>query len=455
MTLLQYWQQQLAVYQAEQAAAQSDLAAAQAQLAAANASVDTDQRALAGTTAAIAADRARLATTTVPADAQALVTAITTLIIQQRAQQGTLLDDQDAAAAAQAAADTAGATLARASARIASVQSTLTAVQADDARRTAYRNTVDAAPLKTMKTDAAAYRSSATVTNAATRIGKDFPAEILAIAKKRYDSRANRLPSLKTLVQHAQDALAAGNAADAGLAGAASEKGTLFTRAQEAVALYVATAASRYTKAQAVMSRLEAIELDATGTVPDVLTDAEKAQLTALSGAGAAAEPTAETLDGDLNGIFTAEDALAAEVLNAIASDVDTLGTNAQVAAKRTAVDTAKTAFTSAVAAFAGANKKDLDQWEAVIPDAAWAVLLDYEEATAALNDLAGTDPAALVSTMDTAEGDYTTALAAAAVSSRRADFRGDAIAYQQRLLDAAQAAVASRLPSAIRGDSY
>ena len=82
-------------------------------------------------------------------------------------------------------------------------------------------------------------------------------------------------------------------------------------------------------------------------------------------------------------------------------------------------------------------------------------MLLDYQEAMATLNELSTSDPAALSTAMDTAETDYVTALGAAAIAQRRIDYLGDAIALRQERLDSAQAAIAGRLFSAIRGDSY
>ena len=71
------------------------------------------------------------------------------------------------------------------------------------------------------------------------------------------------------------------------------------------------TATHDYAKVQSVMSALEAIEVDTTGDVDDILTDAEKSEIAALTADGAAAEPAAESLDGKLFDIFEAEDALA------------------------------------------------------------------------------------------------------------------------------------------------
>jgi hypothetical protein len=455
LTTLQFWQQQLTIYQAEQAAAQGDLAAAQALQKAATAQLAIDLKALDQVGSSIAAMRAQLAVTTVPADANALITQITAQIIAQRGLQGAVLDDQDALDAATASVDAANATLGRATARASSVQATIAKVTTEDAQRQSLKQAIAAAPLSTLKANATTFLGSATVTNATTRLGKNFPAKIITMAGKRHDSRSNRLASLQTVLDNAQDALGTELATDGGLQGAATQKQIGFQRAQSVLSQYVATAANRFSRAQAVTKMLEAIEVDVTGTVPDVLTDAEKTQLTALSAAGAAAEVTAESIDADLDAIFAAQDALDAQILTQINTDVDKLSTDPTVAAKRGAITAAVTAYKTAITNFAAADKGDLDQWEAVIPDAAWKVLLDYEEAIAALNELSAADPVALAAAMDAAENAYTTALAAAGLAQRRVDYIGDEIALGLERLDSAQAAIANRLLSAIRGDSY
>jgi hypothetical protein len=454
-TLLQFWNQQLAIYQAEQTAAQNDLATSQAALSTASTKLAADLLLLDKAGSDIATARAQLAVTTIPADANALIARITQLIIDQRGLQGIVLDDQERASDAQVSIDSANGTSTRAAARAASMQATIAAGKGDADKRESYRAATTLPPVSTLKSDATAFLASATVTHATSRLGKNFPTQIVTIAAKRHDTRINQLKGLQTDLDHALDALATEEATDTGLAGLANQKQIAFQRAQDAVAKYIATASNRFTKAKGVMAMLEAIELDASGTVPDVLSDAEKAQLTALAGTGAAAEGTAEALDTDLNGVFTAVAALDAQILSSIATDVDTLSTDPNIAAKKTAIGSAHTTFTSALAAFVAANKKDLDAWEAVIPDAAWKVLLDFEESMTTLNELSATDPAALVTAMDTAETDLVTALGAAAIAQRRIDYIGDAIAYRQERVDSAQAALAGRLPSAIRGDSY
>ena len=455
MTVLQFWQQELTTTQTAQAAAASALASAQSALTTAKTTAATDQKTLAATVADIASKRASLATATIPADATALVQEIAELIVTQRAQTGTLLDDQAAVADAQASADSAAATLARLTARIATIQAAIATATADDKRRTAYKSAIGSAPLSTLMTDAGTYLAGTTKTNADARIAVDFPAEILSIANMRHDTRTGRIDSLETVVENAEDALAAEQAANGGLNGDVASAYTAFARAEAAVADYVAASSVAFTKAKTTLAALEAIQLDTTGSVADVLTDAEKADLATLTAAGAAAEPTAEALDGNENDIFDAEDTLAGQMLTSIVANVDGLATDADIATARTAIDTARTAFSTTLAAFDAANKSDLDAWEAVIPDTAWQTLLDYQEAVATLTTLSTTNPATLATAMDAAEDAYATALASAALSDRRVGALTDAIDYQEARLDAARAALAARLPSAIRGDSY
>ena len=168
----------------------------------------------------------------------------------------------------------------------------------------------------------------------------------------------------------------------------------------------------------------------------------------------AAAAPKAVSVGISLDAVHQALDDLDAQILLQINADVDQVNSDATLTAKRAAVATALATYKGAVTAFA-AGKAGLDQWEAIIPDPAWKVLLDYEEGLAALEELQQTDPAALAQAMDDAENAYTAALADAEKAQRRLDALSDAIGLGDKRLASAQAAISARLPSAIRGDTY
>src|SRR5262249_25150400 len=156
--------------------------------------------------------------------------------------QGSVLDDREDVAEAQANGDVAAAAQARAMARLAQASDNLTKATTSDGQRSELKNVAAAAPFATLKNDAATFLAGGTVTHAETRLTKNFPAEIIAIAKKRYDTRVNRLKSLRTSLQNGQDILAARLAADNGLGGVAAQKQVTFARAEDALRQYLATA---------------------------------------------------------------------------------------------------------------------------------------------------------------------------------------------------------------------
>jgi hypothetical protein len=453
-TTLQFWQQQLAIHLGVQAAAQSDLTSAQSLQKDSASKLTADLKALDAGAAKIAAQRAQLAVTTVPAEAGALIKLITNGVIAQRTLQGTVFDDQAKLADAGAQVDAANGLLARAKSRVAAVQAAITAAGIDSKQREMLKTVAAAAPLLTIATDASTLLASTTATKAQARLDKNFPAAMQTIAKKRYFARRGRLDSLRATLAAAQDQLGDDLAKD-GLGGAVDQARMKLQRAQAALADEVATAAARFTKAQTLLQKLEAIDPPPTGSVPDVLTDAEKTLRGTLDATGVAAEPTAEALDTDLLAVFTAQDAVDTAIIKQITTNVDLLATSTDVATARAAVGTAQATFDSKLATFVAANKADLDQWQAVIPDPAWNLLLDYETGAAELAALKALNLTTLTGAMDTAEDDLVKALGAAELAQRRADALADAVALRQARLAAAQAAIGSRLASAIRGDTY
>jgi hypothetical protein len=175
----------------------------------------------------------------------------------------------------------------------------------------------------------------------------------------------------------------------------------------------------------------------------------------------AALTPNASIIGICLDAVFRAQDDLDAQILTQIEADVDQLSSDQDVLApQRAAITDAKKIYHDAIDTFIKAiapkpKKTDLDYWEVIIPDTAWKVLLDYQEGLAALHELSQADPKELKNSMNDAETAYVAALDLAEKAQRKADALGDAIALRAKRLALAQAALANRLPSAIRGDSY
>ena len=452
ITLVQFWQQESDTHEATRTAVQNDLAMAQLALTTAKATLDADVAALNKLGADIAANRAKLATTSVPSEVTALNNAIRDQIIQLRGVQGGVLDDQEGVATAQSEANAVDAALKRATGRLAESKARLAAARDADKQRQLLKSQLAAPPFDTIQADAATAAASTGATDAKAEIDT-IPAALQKIAAKRHATRAARAAQLRQGVIDAENALGATLAGASGLEGDAAQKGTVFRHAEQALREYATRAKPRYDRAVAVFADLQAMKK---GTkTPDLLTAQEKLDV-APSGARTTAETNAEPLDVSRNAVYTARQDLDAQIVAQIGTDVDKLATDPTVKAKRDAVTAKAGALKTAQDGFvASGDRKVLDNWQVVVQDSAWRALIDYLDATAALNDLKATVPATLASALDTAETAYAAALAAAAKAQRKADALTDVISLRVERVDASSAALSGRLLSAVRGDSF
>src|SRR5262245_13900517 len=198
--LVQFWQQERDAYDAQRLAAQNDLGAAQAALTDAKGHLATDAAKLADGAAKIAAARAKLATVSVPSEVAALNEQIRDLIIEQRATQGVILDDQDAVDAGDVASEAASAALARASARLADADAKLAKAKDAKGERDNLKDKLAKPPFDTLKADATAFAAGQVVTDATAQLTANFPTELQTIAGKRHDTRTKRVASLRTVM---------------------------------------------------------------------------------------------------------------------------------------------------------------------------------------------------------------------------------------------------------------
>jgi hypothetical protein len=452
-TLAQFWQQERDTNKAALTAVQSDLAAAQKAVIDAKATLQTDAAALDKINGDIAANRAKLATSSVPSEVLALNNSIRDQIIERRRLQGVILDDQDGVVWAQADVDAATSAAARATAKSADADARFAAATDAAAQRQSLKTTLGAAPFSTLKADATAFAGAQQVTDAKAEIDATFPADLQKIALMRYKTRTARAGQLRKSLTDAQDAVVAAAVAKDGLSGGAAKAASDFQRADQALRDFVKTAKQRYDRAVGVISDLQAIK---NGTkTPDLLTAQEKSDV-AGSGARTTAEGKVEPIDGKLNDLNTARTALDDQILTQIGADVDKLATDPTVQAKRAAVTAAtgavKTAQTTAVT---NGDKKTVDEWEAVVQDPTWRVLVDYYDAKATLDELSSTDPATFGPAVDAAEDAYVTALTKANKAQRQSDALSDVVAARSKRLDASTTALSSRMLSAVRGDSF
>jgi hypothetical protein len=429
------------------------LSAAQAALLGAKAALDADVDALKTLVAAIAANRAKLATTSVPSQVTALNNQIRDQLITQRAQQGLVLDDQEAVAAAQSDVNAAGAVVKRATARLAESAAGLTAAKDANKQRQLLRSQLAAPPFTTMQADATAALAGTAGTDAKADVDANFPAALQKIAQKRYATRSDRAAQLRQAVADAETALGTTLASSNGLAGTAARKAVDFNRADQALRDYATTAKQRYDRAIGVLGGLQAMKN--LTKKPDLLSDQEKLDV-AENAARTTAETQAEPIDDARKDVDKARQVLDAQIVTQIGADVDKLATDPTVKAKRDAIAAKAAALKTAQDALTtSGDKKVLDEWEIVVQDPAWSALIDYIDATTALTNLKTTVPATLITTLDTAENAYATALAAAAKAQRQIDALTAVLAQRVERADAASAALPGRLLSAVRGDSF
>jgi len=452
-TLMQFWQQEKDTHTAAQTAAQSDLSTAQQSLVDVKAQLQKDAADLDKKNSDIAVNRAKLATSSVPSEVTALTATIRDQFIDQHRLQGAILDDQDDLAWAQAEVGRATAAVARASAKLADAAAQLKAATDADATRQTLKTKLGAPPFSTLQADATAFAGTQAATDAQAEIDATFPADLQKIAVKRYKTRTGRAAQLRQSVIDAESALGDELAAKDGLSGETAKAALAFRRAEANLRDFVATAKQRYDRAVAVFSDLQAIK---NGTkTPPLLSDQEKLDV-AVSADRTTAEGNLEAVDGKLNDLYTARNALDTQILTQIGTDVDTVSTDPTVQAKRAAVTGAITALkTEKDTAVTNGDKKKVDEWEIVVRDETWRALVDYLDAKAALDELSATNPATFGTAIVGAEDAYATALAKANKAQRQADALADVVAVRGKRLDASTTAFPTRVLSATRGDSF
>lgn len=405
----------------------------------------------------IAEKRRQLAVTTVPSQANALIAEITALTLDLNKLQSVALDAKAAVDAESAAAAFAQARLTRATARLAEAEKKLAAVTAATNARTALTAAL-AGPLAAIPASATTLLASPEFATASGRFdAAHFPDRLLALARERHGLWRNRLDNSRKHVEAATTALGAQEDTSGGLDGDAVKAAIEFAAREADVRRFAGTAKERFDRAQASIQKL------ALGT--DVLTPAELAD--AFLASAQTDRNTAQTHELALVAAVRAVDNADAKiedariVARAAAPNADdptidaVAAVAAEIAARAPLAATAGTADTT----YTAGERTTMRNWQTIVPPEAWKKLLDFIEAGAALTELAATDivPAnsgSLQGRMNTAEGLYGDALAAAAGAGRAVAFYEDAIAKKEALLEAGRVEENVRLLSAIRGDA-
>lgn len=444
MTLVEFYTQERDLYKAKKEALSGAIPAQQDDVKTSQTALKTAQSALAAIEADITAKRSALARSTIPAEAQALVEAIRDLQIEQRTKIGEVHDAQEAFDGRQRATEAAGRQLTRITARLGEAEANLKAAEDAEKRRNKLKERVTTAPAKDVPAQATAARTGPDHNQAQTKI-EELPAELLALAKKRYDVRVKRQDDAVTQLRAVEDERVAQREAWGGEGKLELER-TEFARAERAVQLFASTAQHELSRAQNIFKSIHSATL---------LSAAETSAVAANSDRVAAV--------GNADSVVTAQGVVAAAArdventeFSLLAANTETdLDADAGLTAKKATLATASSQLDDAKSAANYPDKATTDQWQIVVTDNSWKKVVDFYDAEAALDQLAGMSGTVLVTDMETKEGAYAAALADLATARRRLEYVDDVAAARTAQLEALTGARATRVLSAVRGDSY
>ena len=492
------------------AAAQQKLVAAQASFGAGNEEAATATKTFAELEAKAAEIRKKLSTVPTPADGAALLAALEETIIRMRGAQGAAQAAQARLSSMRADSDAAQTDLTAVSTRLTVAEAALKQAKLDGKRRDGWVAALGANPLAKTNTDADKALKAKPFTDAKTRVENDIPAKLLARADQRRTAQSARLTVVDDAAQAAAEAAQAEREKNGGLAAKAAVLWSRFLKLEASVGSFVSLAKERFDQAQTLLAQVK----DDT-RAPLTAEQSARINDAALKASREAAADEEKALDAKLKALEDARAALAAAILAARAANKDPETEKPVTDAKKAVtkaegdfktlddawrdkeralkaafakVEEKRAAVTQAIQKAIAAKKdpnKDADvtkakneltkaqtdletarndyrasthgilhAWQAAVPDATWRLLDDYEEATSTLQALKASDPAALATDLQTAEGNYVAAQLAADASSHVSE----AIAAEQVQRSAqqksARQAAAAGLFSALRGDN-
>jgi hypothetical protein len=448
-TLLEYAEAEEQAFKDENARAQKDLRKAQDDLEAAQADIDAHTKERAKQQDEAAKIRRKIAETTVAADGKKLFEDLERTVARIRAEEADVLDAEQRIADAETRIQTAQEEVDRTAARKAGAEVEHKAQKDRDDERTRLKNLVTgtlsglpadadvgtAGPAKTAATDAEKRLDGSK--------GGDIPKKLFDHAEARWKARSKRLGAVVKAADDAEDTYA-GEQAKAGLEGKGREAWIAFTRSERALTAFALTGKERYQRALAQLAAVKA-------STP--LSADEAARLDELKTKGEAAITKEQARDQAQDTLDQALDKVEDARLKALKKDpTKDPETDATVQAARGDEQTARTALEPKQTAYE-AVKADLDVWEAAVPEATWALFEDYEEALAALKEIAAVKPGDLKQDATDDEKAYAQALAAHESNERTVLALAEETKRRRERSAHARASERGLLIAALRGD--
>jgi hypothetical protein len=449
--LKQFWTDQVATATAAETAAAADLAAAGTALdgpGGLRAAHATAGAALAAKAAEITAQRRSLTEPGLsPAELAARVAALRALLVEFRALRQAALGAEEALALGEEALEAARLEHQRLHAALQEAQAELAGATARADRLARWYAALAAEPLVSVAARATEAKkpNAAPCKPARLRVEGDIPAKLRTRAIERYEAELARAALARDAAAEADALLAEELEPVSGEAAAAAAD---LAAAEAALGDYVAHAEARLAAAVAVFGAIVA---------SPPLTAAEKAAIAEPGrvAKGEAAVPKEKDRDGKRDDLAARRAALEEKKLELLAANIDEdLPNHPDVKALVAAIATLENVdLPKAEGDFTPAMRADLDDWEAAVPDNAWANLLSFEQAKRQLAALAAADPAALETAVTNAETALAAALGADLKRRRTLAFLRAAAAGNRRRNDVTLAVQDRRALGAVRGD--
>jgi hypothetical protein len=508
-TLDDFAGQARAAWAAAQTGARAALAGAVTAVAATRAALAQANDALAAARAALAAKRAELDASTVPADQVVLIGQVAALRAQARSREAAVRDAGDAVARAEARNAAAARFAAAANAGVAAAGAEQGALEAEHGRLQALRDAATDPPLDTLPGEVDAALAGEPYTSAKARVDGGLPPELVSAARAGHAAEGAAVKAYRASQEAAEDLLAAALALAEGHDAAVDGARVKLDRAERRLRDWVERGRERFTRAQAQLQALvdggplltpaEAAALGAgagdAGPAPDPgadpgagadpaddpgaapvadLEDADAGDAEAAE-AAEAAEPAADagdaeagdttpgaaaaalraTLAGARGTLRTADIELDGARLAALAPDpLADVSAAPGVVSATSARTSAATALQNAENAYTPAVANDYTTLVANVSDAAWARVLAFFEAEAALNELGAVNPATLAGNLAQAEEELAEALWNRHAGALSAAFLAEQAAFRQALYERARDSRPGRLLGAVRGDA-
>jgi len=384
-----------------------------------------------------------------PAELLILSEALRLLLIEVRELRQARLEAEAALALAEAALPPAAAATVAAKAPLELAEKRLAEAKEGAAKRATWLLKLAAPPVSDFKALAQALLAdpAAPYRAARDRVEGDIPSTLRTRARARAASTAAAAKAATDALSEASATFATFRQAELGPEAPLAAALTDFAQAEGALREVVVHGQNRLDQALGLIAGIvESRQLAAS----------DHAAVTAAATAGSAAALLEEKRDLATQALADKEAEIAAKELELLALDVDTdLANDPDILMLEDEAGDLQDLLTTAQTNFSALHRQALDDWEAAVPDFAWANLSALDRATALLNELVGIDAMVLENDLSSREDTLAKALRAADKYRRTRELLAGVVAARRPAADVAAAFLDRRQIAALRGDRH